>query len=103
MLLAALIVYLAATASAGESTRIPAGGGPDCVRVLTILENIFDTERMRFANDKCNYFKAAVANRAAMLNQLRLRHDHCGFGLEFVTTLENQREYFGRAQELACH
>jgi hypothetical protein len=103
MLFAASIVCLPAAASAGESTRIPAAGEPDCVRELTILENIFDTERMRFANDKCNYFKAAAANRAAMLDQIRRRHDHCRLGLEFVTTLENQREYFGKAQELACH
>jgi hypothetical protein len=103
MLLAGAIVYLAASANAGESTFIPAAGEPDCVKVLTILENIFDTERMRFANDKCNYFKAAATNRAAMLDQIRRRHDHCGLGLEFVTTLENQREYFGKAQELACH
>ncbi len=104
MLLVASIVYLAATASGGESTRIPvATREPDCVRVLTTLENIFDTERMRFANDKCNYFKAAAANRATMLDQVRRRHDHCRLGLEFVTTLENQREYFGKAQELACH
>jgi hypothetical protein len=77
-------------------------GSDGCIKAVTILENMLDAEKIKFANDKCALLKAAAATRAAMLNEINKDPHSCGFKPEIISTMKRQYENYTRMQESIC-
>jgi hypothetical protein len=77
-------------------------GAKDCIQKITIMENIFDAEKIKFSNDKCALLKAARATRRAMLDEIAKHPDQCGLKKQFIDMLRSQQSSFGSQVAAVC-
>jgi hypothetical protein len=75
----------------------------NCIRGVTIMENMLDVEKIKYANDKFGLLKAAAATRAAMIDEIGKDPDSCGFNSGTVATMKSQYEKYTGMQASVCH
>jgi hypothetical protein len=75
----------------------------NCIGRVTILENMLDAEKMKYANDKCGLLKAAATTRAAMIDEIGKDSDSCGFDAGTVAAMKSQYEKYTSMQASVCH
>ena len=99
-------IHIAAIAvSAGLTSALGAhadDSAKDCIQKITIMENIFDAEKIKFSNDKCALLKAARATRGVMLDEIAKHPDQCGLKKQFIDMLRSQQSSFGSQVAAVC-
>ncbi|MGM4986535.1 hypothetical protein [Rhizobium sp. 11_C7_N12_5] len=74
----------------------------DCIKKITVIENIFDAEKIKYKNDRCQLSKVAQATRAAMLGEIARHQNQCGLKAQFVDMLRAQESSFGSQVSAIC-
>jgi hypothetical protein len=92
--------FFAAGAAMSPAPAIAAD--PACVRMITIMENLYSAEKAKLANDKCQFLRMAAANRAAMLNEIHRYPNSCGFEPSIIASIQRQRFFATAGQASAC-